>query len=240
MIEVRLGNSSRFRSRKAHHSSSQLGGRRVDVVDLEADVEVDVVQHDLDQPGQRQQPGRHLPPPRSSTCAVPGRSASSRLRTRSARPLGGGVQVDLQLQPGAAGSRPRSRRRAAPARRTSSCRSPVRAHRRQPAQRVGLPGDVGGDMAAAPVGQPARRPPVLVGDRDRVAEQPLRSRPSPGRAALSQLFGGRITGRAPRRAHAATTLACRGPLRSDVDARRERRRGFRALSVGRTYDGRRD
>ena len=141
-------------------------------VDLEPDVEVDVVDDHLEQPGQRQQPGRHRQPAAHLDLGVPGVGLVERLEAPP--PAGRPRCPGRSAAPARSGRpRPRSRPRAARASRTS------------PAARRSGPSRPAGPSASAcrarwvatwPRLQPGSRlgaAPVLVGDLDGVAEQPL-------------------------------------------------------------------
>ena len=151
-------------------------GRLADRVgDLVADVEIDVVDRDLEQPGQGQQPGRHLQPAAQLDHRVPGARPGRATPTPppAARPRCRGRSAGRART---AWSLPRSRSPGVRARRT--CPAAGRSGPTRPAGRCASAWRAmwDGDVPATPVRQPARRPPVLVADRDRVPEQPLGGR----------------------------------------------------------------
>src|SRR4029453_15127526 len=76
----------------------------IDVGDLVADIEINVMDDALKEPCQRQQPRRPFPPAPHFTHATP-RTGHTELVKRRAQMFSGGIQVDLEVQ--ARSSRPR-------------------------------------------------------------------------------------------------------------------------------------
>src|SRR4029453_13984185 len=81
-----------------------LSGLAIDVGDLIADIEINVMNHNLEEPRQRQQPCRHLHPADHLDYRIP-RVGAIELVKRRAQTSSGGIQVDLELETGSWGSR---------------------------------------------------------------------------------------------------------------------------------------
>src|SRR4029453_5211224 len=69
----------------------------IDVGDLVADIEINVMDDALEEPGQRQQPRRHFQPAAHFDYRIP-RTGTIELVKRRAQMLTGGIQVDLEVQ----------------------------------------------------------------------------------------------------------------------------------------------